>query len=73
MEVLGNKRYSVNLFHRYYNWGKTHVEGLVTDLSIAFMDNYDRAHERLAVADYSGYYLGPYVLWQKSGFCRKYY
>ncbi|MBN3262496.1 DUF262 domain-containing protein [Pectobacterium brasiliense] len=66
-EVLDNKKYTVDYYQREYSWEQTHIEQLVTDLCNAFLDNYTPEHQRQDVADYNSYYLGPFVLSEKSG------
>ncbi|MBY7660609.1 DUF262 domain-containing protein [Vibrio atlanticus] len=65
-EVLDNKKYTVDYYQREYSWEQTHIEQLVTDLCNAFLDNYAPSHQRSDVADYNSYYLGPFVLSDKS-------
>ncbi|MCG9727863.1 DUF262 domain-containing protein [Vibrio brasiliensis] len=67
LEVLDNKKYTVDYYQREYSWEQTHIEQLVTDLCNAFLDNYAPEHQRQDVADYNSYYLGPFVLSEKSG------
>jgi len=67
LEVLDNKKYTVDYYQREYSWEQTHIEQLVTDLCNAFLDNYDPEHQRQDVANYNSYYLGPFVLSEKSG------
>lgn len=67
LEVLDNKKYTVDYYQREYSWEQTHIDQLVTDLCNAFLDNYDPKHQRPDVADYNSYYLGPFVLSEKSG------
>lgn len=67
LEVLDNKKYTVDYYQREYSWEQTHIEQLVTDLCNAFLVNYDPSHQRPDVADYNSYYLGPFVLSEKSG------
>lgn len=66
LEVLDNKKYTVDYYQREYSWEQTHIEQLVTDLCNAFLDNYAPEHQRPDVADYNSYYLGPFVLSEKS-------
>jgi hypothetical protein len=66
-EVLDNKKYTVDYYQREYSWEQMHIEQLVTDLCNAFLDSYDPSHQRQNVADYNSYYLGPFVLSEKSG------
>ncbi|MGI2169640.1 DUF262 domain-containing protein [Shewanella sp. MF05960] len=67
LEVLDNKKYTVDYYQREYSWEQTHIELLVTDLCNAFLDNYEPTHQRQDVADYNSYYLGPFVLSEKGG------
>ncbi|MEZ9917194.1 DUF262 domain-containing protein [Vibrio breoganii] len=66
LEVLDNKKYTVDYYQREYSWEQTHIEQLVTDLCNAFLDNYDSNHQRQHVENYNSYYLGPFVLSDKS-------
>ncbi|EJC7036451.1 DUF262 domain-containing protein [Vibrio parahaemolyticus] len=67
LEVLDKKKYTVDYYQREYSWEQTHIEQLVTDLCNAFLDNYAPEHQRQDVAAYNSYYLGPFVLSEKSG------
>tara|TARA_R110000851_G_C13101874_1_gene568653 strand:+ start:17023 stop:18870 length:1848 start_codon:yes stop_codon:yes gene_type:complete len=67
LEVLDNKKYTVDYYQREYSWKQMHIEQLVTDLCNAFLDSYEPSHQRPDVANYNGYYLGPFVLSEKSG------
>ena len=67
LEVLNNKKYTVDYYQREYNWEQTHIEQLVNDLCTAFLHSYNISHQRTDVADYNGYYLGPFVLSKKAG------
>lgn len=67
LEVLDKKKYTVDYYQREYSWEQTHIEQLVTDLCNAFLDSYAPEHQRQDVADYNSYYLGPFVLSEKSG------
>ncbi|OBU21234.1 DUF262 domain-containing protein [Photobacterium aquimaris] len=67
LEVLDNKKYTVDYYQREYSWEQTHIEQLVTDLCNSFLDNYEPTHQRQDVADYNSYYLGPFVLSEKGG------
>jgi uncharacterized protein with ParB-like and HNH nuclease domain len=67
LEVLDNKKYTVDYYQREYSWEQTHIDQLITDLCNAFLDNYDLSHQRQDVADYNSYYLGPFVLSDKPG------
>lgn len=65
--VLENKKYSVDYFQREYNWEKKHIEQLVLDLTGAFLNEYSEGDSRNAGTDYNNYYLGPFVVSEKSG------
>ena len=67
LEVLDNKKYTVDYYQREYSWEQTHIEQLVTDLCSAFLDNYSPTHQRHDVEEYNSYYLGPFVLSEKAG------
>lgn len=67
LEVLDNKKYTVDYFQREYSWERKHIEQLVTDLASSFLNDFDPDHERSEVENYNSYYLGPYVLSEKDG------
>jgi len=67
LEVLDNKKYTVDYFQREYSWEQKHIEQLITDLTSAFLSEYDPGHERSNVENYNSYYLGPFVLSEKDG------
>ena len=66
-DMLDKKKYTIDYFQREYKWQQKHIEQLIADLETAFMNNYKEEHERIDVADYNGYYLGPIVLSEKEG------
>ena len=67
VEVLDNKKYTVDYYQREFSWQKKHIEQLVTDLSTTFLNEYNSQHERSEVENYNSYYLGPFVLSEKEG------
>jgi len=67
VEVLDKKKYTVDYYQREYSWQQKHIEQLVTDLSTAFLNEYEPQHERTEVENYNSYYLGPFVLSEKEG------
>ncbi len=67
VEVLDKKKYTVDYYQREYSWQQKHIEQLVTDLSTAFLNEYESQHERTEVENYNSYYLGPFVLSEKKG------
>ena len=64
-EVLDKKKYTVDFYQREYSWQQGHIEQLVTDLTSAFLNEYDNKHDRAEVENYNSYYLGPFVLSDK--------
>ena len=67
VEVLDKKKYTVDYYQREYSWQQKHIEQLVTDLSTAFLNEYESGNERYEVENYNSYYLGPFVLSEKAG------
>jgi uncharacterized protein with ParB-like and HNH nuclease domain len=65
--VLENKKYTVDYFQREYNWQKKHIEQLVTDLTSAFLNEYEAGDSREAGGEYNNYYLGPFVVSERGG------
>lgn len=66
-DVLDKAKYTVDYYQREYSWQQKHIEQLVTDLTTAFLNEYQPQHERPEVENYNSYYLGPFVLSEKSG------
>jgi len=66
-EVLENRKYTVDYFQREYNWQRKHIEQLITDLTNAFLDEYQEGDTRTDGENYNNYYLGPFVVSEKEG------
>lgn len=67
LDVLNEKKYTVDYFQREFNWGAKHIEQLVTDLTSAFLNEYADGDSRDVGANYNNYYLGPFVVSEKNG------
>jgi uncharacterized protein with ParB-like and HNH nuclease domain len=61
------KKYTVDYFQREYNWGEKHIEQLISDLALAFLNEYTPGDSREKGGDYNNYYLGPFVVSEKDG------
>jgi len=66
-QVLENKKYTVDYFQREYSWQRRHMEQLITDLTTAFLNEYQEGDARTEGGNYNNYYLGPFVVSEKSG------
>lgn len=66
-EVLKDTKYRVDYFQREYKWGERHIEQLVSDLALAFLNEYQNGDPREKVEEYNCYYLGPFVVSIKDG------
>jgi Protein of unknown function DUF262 len=66
-ELFVGRRYSVDYYQREYAWSEANVRELVEDLSGRFLSSWEPAHERIAVASYRPYFLGPIVTDNRSG------
>ncbi|HTN69142.1 MAG: DUF262 domain-containing protein [Bacilli bacterium] len=66
-DVLSDIKYTVDYFQREFKWEERHIEQLVSDLTSAFLNEYEDNHERKDVEKYNSYYLGPFVVNKKSG------
>ncbi|MBV6428161.1 MAG: hypothetical protein KIPDCIKN_02687 [Haliscomenobacter sp.] len=66
-QVLDNQKYTVDFFQREYKWEEKHIEQLVSDLTSAFLNEYQAGHQRKDVARYNSYYLGPFVVSASDG------
>ena len=67
IELLDKQKYQVDPFQREYKWHTEHIEELLVDLERAFMANFDADHTKIDASNYSIYYLGPIVLYEKDG------
>lgn len=63
-EILSGERYRVDSFQREYRWQRKHIEALISDLSISFLNNYNPADTVEDSISYDCYYMGPVVLCQ---------
>ncbi len=63
-ELLSDTKYGIDYYQREYKWQTKQIVELVTDLSAAFLDEYQPQHERKDVAAYGHYFLGSIVISQ---------
>jgi len=66
-DVLNEQKYTVDYFQREYSWGQKHIEQLVSDLTIAFLQEYKEGDARSDGENYNNYYMGPFVVSVKDG------
>jgi len=66
-KILIDERFKIDVFQREYRWQKRHIEALLTDLSISFLNNYSNNHTIKDSNKYDCYYLGPIVLCEDDG------
>lgn len=66
-DLLDKNKYQVDPFQREYKWETEHIEELLVDLERAFKKNYDAEHTIIDASNYSIYYLGPIILYEKDG------
>ena len=66
-EVLDDKKYTVDYFQREYKWEERHIEQLVSDLTLSFLNEFKAEHKRKDIEKYNSYYLGPFVVSVKDG------
>lgn len=66
-EVLSGQRYRIDAFQREYRWQRKHIEALISDLTISFMNNFQDSHTMEDCDKYDSYYMGPIVLCQDKG------
>ena len=67
LDLLDKNKYQVDPFQREYKWETEHIEELLVDLERAFKSNFDAEHTIIDASNYSIYYLGPIVLYEKNG------
>ncbi|MBN1839899.1 MAG: DUF262 domain-containing protein [Campylobacterales bacterium] len=65
--VLEKKKYIVDYFQREYSWEQKHIEQLISDLTISFLNEYTDGDSREDGANYNNYYMGPFVISEKNG------
>ncbi|MBK7761191.1 MAG: DUF262 domain-containing protein [Deltaproteobacteria bacterium] len=66
-DLLQNQHFSIDDYQREYKWTTKQVEELINDLANSFLEQWRDDHQREAVAEYGGYFLGSVVLSQKEG------
>ena len=64
-ELLAGRKYSIDYYQREYKWKKKHVAELLDDLTAKFLERHEEGNERIAVADYSHYFLGSIIISDK--------
>lgn len=67
IQLLDKQKYQVDPFQREYKWETEHIEELLVDLERAFYANYHLEHTRIDASNYSIYFMGPIVLYEKDG------
>ena len=61
-QLLQNTKYSIHYYQREYMWQTKQIEELIDDLTSEFLDCYKEGDSRMAVQDYSAYFMGSIVL-----------
>lgn len=64
-DLLSGSRYGIDYYQREYKWQTKQMNELVSDLTSAFLDDYDESHPREQVEKYGHYFLGSIVVSQK--------
>lgn len=64
-ELLSGAKYGIDYYQREYKWQTKQIVELVSDLTGAFLDDYQETHERRDVANYDHYFLGSIVISQR--------
>lgn len=63
-ELLSDTKYGIDYYQREYKWQTKQIVELVSDLTTAFLEEYQQQHERKDVASYGHYFLGSIVISQ---------
>ena len=63
-ELLSDTKYGIDYYQREYKWQTKQIVELVSDLTTAFLEEYQPQHERKDVASYGHYFLGSIVISQ---------
>jgi len=66
-ELLSGARYSIDYYQREYKWQTKQITELIDDFAAKFLESYEQADERNAVADYGHYFLGSIIISDKDG------
>jgi hypothetical protein len=66
-ELLDKKKYAIDYYQREYRWGTKHIEELLEDLEVRFLDSYNEGHEHTEVENYAHYFLGSIVINHENG------
>lgn len=61
-ELLSDTKYGIDYYQREYKWQTKQIVELVSDLTTAFLEEYQPQHERKEVASYGHYFLGSTVI-----------
>ena len=64
-ELLSGAKYGIDYYQREYKWQNKQMVELVSDLTGAFLEDYQEAHQRADVANYGHYFLGSIVISQR--------
>ena len=64
-ELLSGAKYGIDYYQREYKWQTKQMAELVSDLTGAFLEDYQEAHQRADVANYGHYFLGSIVISQR--------
>ncbi len=59
--LLKEQKFYIDYFQREYRWQGKHIKLLIEDLTSAFLKSYNPTDNRLEVANYQSYYIGPIV------------
>ena len=62
IELLANKRFDIDYYQREYRWEQKQVNQIFDDLYGEFYKAWRPAHDRVEVAQYPHYFLGPVIL-----------
>ena len=66
IDTILNTKYKIDDFQREYQWKRTHIEELITDLESKFNENYNESDSIDKLSNYSSYYLGSIITNLKS-------
>lgn len=61
-ELLSDTKYGIDYYQREYKWQTKQIVELVSDLTTAFLEEYQPQHGRKDVASYGHYFLGSIVI-----------
>ena len=62
VRLLLSEKYRIDYYQRDYKWEPKQIQELIEDLTTRFLQDFNAAHQRNAVARYGQYFLGSIII-----------